>query len=293
MSKISTDRRDGAIVSTEWLSRNLGQDNLVIVDASWHIPVYQRDAVAEFAQGHIPGAIYLDIDVVADPDHALTHMLPDAGRFAETVGALGISRDSHVVVYDKAGLYSAARVWWMFHLYGHERVSVLDGGFPKWEAEGRPVETGPVTPEAIVYDLPEADMARVRNYQQMLMNVASKNERVIDVRTEDLYLGTRKNPYPGVQNGHIPNAVNLFVGELTGEDKTLLSPEAISAKFSQVRAGTGNQPVVFSCGSGVTACIAALAYYTQGHDDWAVYDGSWDEWGRTPGAPVDTDMVQP
>lgn len=293
MTERAAARRAASLVSTQWLADRLDAPDILVVDASWHIPIYNRDALAEFAEGHIPGAVYFDIDVVADPDHELTHMLPDAARFAETVGALGITRDTHVVAYDKAGLYSAARVWWMFRLYGHEKVSVLDGGFPKWAAEGRSVASGAVEPRATRYMIPNGNPAKIRTRDQMLANVTSREEMVIDARTEDLYLGTRKNPYPGVRNGHIPGAVNLFVGTLMApDDKTMLPPDTLAAKFTSVGAGH-DQTVVFSCGSGVTACIMALAYDSLGSDRWSVYDGSWDEWGRWEVAPVETEAVMP
>ena len=279
-----------SLVSTEWLASQLDDDGLRLVDGSYHLPGLGRDAAAEHAACHIPGATFLDIDVVADPEPegALHHMLPSPERFAEQVGALGIGNRHRVVAYDSRGLYSAARVWWMFTLFGQDRVSVLDGGLAKWLAEGRPVERGPVarTPEPYA---PGVRRDLVRRWQEVRANLDSGAAQVIDARTPERFSGRETDPYPGVRSGgHIPGSRNLAWAALLDGDGTMPAPDEIARRFAAAGLEpTG--PVITTCGSGVTACILALGLTLMGRGDWAVYDGSWAEWGTREGLPIAKD----
>jgi thiosulfate/3-mercaptopyruvate sulfurtransferase len=276
------------LISTTQLAAELGSPGLAVVDASWHLPELKRDARAEFEAGHIPGAVYLDIDVVADQGHALGHMLPDAPTFAREVGKLGLGNDRRIVVYDTRGLYSAARVWWMFRIYGHDDVRVLDGGYVKWLAEKRPVEAGPATPKPSVFAPRAPRMELVRSAEDVRANLTARAAQVADARTPGRFTGTEPDPYPGVRSGRIPGSVNVhWAGLLDPQDKTLLPPAEIADRFR--KAGLDlDRPMILSCGSGVTACILALGLHVAGKDDWSVYDGSWDEWGRREDLPIET-----
>lgn len=276
------------LVSTAQLAAELGSPGLAVVDATWHLPELKRDARAEFEAGHIPGAVYLDIDVVADQGHALGHMLPDAPTFAREVGKLGLGNDRRIVVYDTRGLYSAARVWWMFRIYGHDDVRVLDGGYVKWLAEKRPVETGPVTPRPSVFTPRARRMELVRSAEDVRANLSARAAQVADARTPGRFTGAEPDPYPGVRSGRIPGSVNVYWAELLDpKDKTLLPPAAVARRFRDAGLDLG-KPMILSCGSGVTACILALGLHVAGKDDWSVYDGSWDEWGRREDLPIET-----
>jgi thiosulfate/3-mercaptopyruvate sulfurtransferase len=277
--------RPEALVSTEWLAAHLNDPAVVVLDASWFLPG-QGDGHAEYAKTHIPGAAFFDIDAVADPSTSLPHMLPDAAGFAHAVGALGVGNDSHVVIYDRALLSSAARVWWEFRAMGHKRVSVLDGGLRKWIAEGRKVDAAPVTPQPKPYTA-HPDAALVRSLGQMKSNLASHREQVLDARPTSRFKGAEAEPRPGLKGGHIPGSLNLPSSEIVdAKAATMIDADALASKFR----GAGidmAQPIVTTCGSGVTASLLALGLYLIGKDA-AVYDGSWSEWGARTDVPIET-----
>ncbi|MCC7427639.1 MAG: 3-mercaptopyruvate sulfurtransferase [Alphaproteobacteria bacterium] len=275
-----------ALVSTAWLRARLGQPGLVVADITKYLPNEPKDGKAEFARAHIPGAVYFDIDDIADPDTDLPHMVPSAARFAEKVGALGIGNDSMVVCYDQKGLASAARGWWMLRLFGHGKVAVLDGGLPKWLAEGGPTEAGPAAPKPARFAA-SFNPAMLRRIEDVKANLASGRELVLDARATGRFAGTAPEPRPGVRAGHIPGSRSLPFTDLLNPDLTFKPADAIRARLQQAGLGSG-RPIVTSCGSGVTACILTLAMHLVGEPVGAVYDGSWSEWGARQDVPVET-----
>jgi thiosulfate/3-mercaptopyruvate sulfurtransferase len=274
-----------ALVSTEWLAAHLRDPNLKVLDGSWHMPQAKRDPRAEFLAAHLPGAAFFDVDGIADHSTPLPHMLPAAEAFAEAVGALGIGSGDRVVVYDSRAVVSATRVWWTFRAFGHDAVAVLDGGLPKWRAEGRPLEAGEPKPPRGTFSArlrPEI----VRDLAAMRDNLATRHEQVLDARSAGRFAGTEPEPRAGLRGGHIPGSLSLPYDALLRPDGTLLPPGDLRKRFEA--AGVDfTRPVATTCGSGITASVLAFALHTLGHARVAVYDGSWTEWGGRTDTPVE------
>jgi thiosulfate/3-mercaptopyruvate sulfurtransferase len=275
------------LVATEWLATQLNDPGLVVLDATLYLPNEGKDARAEFAAAHIPGARFFDINEVADPDTDLPHMVPAAGRFATLVGALGIGNSSFVVFYDQRGIFSAARGWWLMGLFGHDRAAVLDGGLPKWRREGRPLVSGEPSAAIPANFRPDFRSLRLRGIGDMLANIDRNAELVLDARAAGRFTAQVPEPRAGVRGGHIPGSSNLPFTELLTPEFTMLPAEALRAHFAAAGAD-GSRPVVTSCGSGVTATVITLAMVRAGLPVGAVYDGSWSEWGGRSDTPVET-----
>lgn len=281
------DFKTEALVGTDWLAAHLNDPDLRVVDASYYLPHEGLDPRSEFEAHHIPGAVFFDIDDISDSDSALPHMLPPPQKFSSRVRKLGLGDGIRFVIYDQRGLFSAARVWWTFRYFGHHDAAVLDGGLPKWLNEGRPVEDGPAYPGERHFTA-RMDSFTLRDKAQMLANLASGREQVVDARSRGRFEGTDEELWPGRRSGHIPGSRNLPYGELLNrESQTLLPPDELKARFEAAGLDLG-KPVVTTCGSGVTAAILALGLHRVGHKDVALYDGSWAEWGLEGDTPVDT-----
>ncbi len=277
----------GPLVTTEWLAAELGKPGLLIFDATKYLPNEPKDGKAEFLNAHIPGARYFDIDEVADPDTDLPHMVPSPGRFSKLMSAMGIGNGTRVVFYDQKGLASAARGWWLMSLFGHDQAAVLDGGLPKWVREGRATEAGAAAAPVPASFQADFRATRLRGVGDLLRNVASQAELVLDARAAGRFTGATPEPRAGMRSGHIPGSANVPYTDLLHADGTFKSAAEVRARFAAAGVD-GSLPVVTSCGSGVTACILTLGLRLAGLPEGAVYDGSWTEWGGRADTPVET-----
>jgi thiosulfate/3-mercaptopyruvate sulfurtransferase len=275
------------IVSTQWLADHLGSPDIAIIDASWHLPTAQRDAKKEFAAAHIPGAQFFDIDELSDTTSSLPHMLPSPEKFSSRMRKMGIGDGKRIIAYDTVGLFSAARAWWMFKVFGHDDVAVLDGGLKKWLAEGRTTEDGPALARQERHFTPRFKGSMVRDIREVAAVLKSGAAQVADARSGTRFRGEEVEPRPGVRAGHMPGASNVHYASLLTVDGTLKSPAEIEAVFAASGVDV-SKPVITSCGSGITAAILSLGLTLAGTRDHALYDGSWTEWGGNPDNPVVT-----
>jgi thiosulfate/3-mercaptopyruvate sulfurtransferase len=275
------------LVSTEWLAEHLNDANVKLLDATFKLPGLLPLPKDDYLAAHIPGAVYFDVDAVSDHSNLLPHMFPSAEQFGRDVGALGVSNGDTVVVYDAGGWVAAPRVWWMFLSYGHSNVRILNGGLKKWRAEGRAVQSGEVTAKPATFKA-TYDTRRVRSIEQMIGNVASRAEQVIDARAADRFEGRVPEPRVGIRSGHIPGALNLPYNNLFDAATGTMKPlDELRKAFSSAGVDTA-KPIVTSCGSGVSAGVLTLALYRIGVEDTALYDGSWSEWGKADGPSIAT-----
>ena len=275
-----------SLVSTEWLAGEMGASDLRIVDASWHLPDAQRDPAADYASGHILGAVYMNLGELVDSNAAFDNTLPGAEKFASRMQSLGLGDGSRVVVYDDSAIKSAARGWFMLKLYGMHDVAILDGGLAKWKAEGRQLAKGKETLRHRHFTA-WSDDKQVRSKADMLANLNSHAEQVVDARGPGRFAGTDPEPRPGMSPGHIPGARNVPYGQMFAADGTWKDKAGIEAAFVAAGIDLG-KPVVTTCGSGVTACVLAFGLHLLGKQDVALYDGSWAEWGSDPETPKAT-----
>ncbi len=275
------------LVTTDWLADHIGDPNIRIVDATFKMPGVLPLPKDDYLAAHLPGAVFFDVDAVSDHSNPLPHMFPTAEQFGRDVGALGIGNDDTVVIYDAGGWVAGPRVWWMFLAYGHDKVRLLNGGLKKWRAEGRKVEGGDVIPKPATFKA-TFDAGRVRSMEQLVANLGSHAEQVIDARAADRFEGRVPEPRPGLRSGHIPGARSVPYNQLFDAATGTMKPLAdLRAAFT----GAGvklDAPVVTSCGSGVSAAVLTLALYRLGIGNPAIYDGSWSEWGKLDGPPVAT-----
>ena len=278
--------RDRWLVDTETFSRLLDAPDVRAVDASWYLPVENRDALSDYRERHIAGAVFFDIDDISDESSDLPHMLPRPEKFSSRVQSLGLGDGVRIVVYDGGNMMAAARVWWMFRVFGHDDIQVLDGGLAKWMAEGRPVDDEPVIPRERHFT-PRLNTFLVRDIGQMKANLASRRAQVVDARGRGRFTGEEAEFRPGLKSGHIPGSRNLPYTSLLHEDGTIVDNEAIAGAFRDAGIDPA-RPVVTTCGSGISACFLTLALDLAGFPDAAVYDGSWTEWGSAADTPVAT-----
>ncbi len=275
------------IVETDWLASHLKSPDLVVLDGSWHLPTAGRNAKAEYLAEHIPGAMFFDIDDLSDDKSPLPHMLPSTVKFSSRMKKMGIGDGARIVVYDTAGIFSAARVWWTFRAMGHQDVAVLNGGLRKWKAEGRPLDDGPPPMRSERHYTPLQNTEIIRDLDEMKALLKKPSAQIVDARPAARFEGREAEPRPGLRSGHMPGAKNVPSQSLLNADGTFKSEGQLAQLFKAAGIDVA-KPVVTTCGSGVTASMLALALAVVGQTNAAVYDGSWAEWGQDNGLPVAT-----
>ena len=284
-----SDGETPLVVTPAWLAAEGGAGSGVrVLDGSWHLPTMARDPATEFLEAHIPGAAFFDIDSICDPHSSLPHMLPSPEHFARDVSALGVGNDSHVVAYDTVGLYSAARVWWMLRVFGHQRVSILAGGLPRWRVEGHPVESGTATIAPGSFWARARDDTLVRSFEQVRAILGTGSAQIVDARAAARFTGEDPGPRPDLPRGHIPGSRNVPFSAVLDDDEAALSDAAAIRRAFEDAGVDPARPVIATCGSGITACTLALALAAIGAEQVAVYDGSWTDWGSRADAPVES-----
>ena len=282
-----TDTPTDPLVSTEWLAAHINDANVKVLDASFKLPGVLPLPKDDYLAAHLPGAVFFDVDAVSDHSNPLPHMYPSAEQFGRDIGNLGISNADTVVLYDAGGWVAAPRAWWMFLAFGHDNVRILNGGLKKWRAEGRAVESGEVKPKPATFKA-SYDSNRVRSMQQLIANVESRAEQVIDARAGDRFEGRAPEPRAGIRSGHIPGARNVPYNQLFDAATGTMKPlDELRAAFTSAGVKL-DAPIVTSCGSGVSAGVLTLALYRLGITDTALYDGSWSEWGQEGGPAIAT-----
>lgn len=275
------------LVSTDWLAQHLSSPDVVVLDGSWYLPHMERDPVAEYKEGHIPGAIFFDIDEVADLSSDLPHMLPDAVTFSSAMRKMGIGDGQKIIVYDGMGLFSAARLWWTFRVMGVKDVFILDGGLPKWKAEGRPVDDLPPAPRPRHFTA-RKDHGAVRDFDDVLKSMKDDAIEIVDGRPANRWKGLEPEPRPNVRSGRIPGSKSVPFMDLVDENGCLKDVADLKQRFADAGVDMSKQ-IITLCGSGATAAILTLALDTIGHQRLALYDGAWAEWGAKFDSPLSTD----
>ena len=275
-----------SLVSTDWLAEHINAPDVRVVDASWYMPAENRDPAAEYDAEHIPGAVRFDIDEIADTDSDLPHMMPSPEKFSSRMRKAGIGDGNRVVVYDGGMMMAAARAWWMLRTFGHDDVAILDGGFNKWKAEGRPLEDMPPTPRERHFTA-RLNSTMIRYADQMLANIDSQKEQVVDARAQARFDGIAPEPRAGLRGGHIPGSVCVPFIDVIDDDKTMLPAADIKEAFTSAGLDL-KKPIVATCGSGVSAAMLVFAMHLIGQRQNAVSDGSWTEWGGREDTPIDT-----
>jgi thiosulfate/3-mercaptopyruvate sulfurtransferase len=276
-----------ALVSTDWLAAHLDDPHVRVVDSSFKLPGITPTARHDYDRAHFPGAVFFDIDDIAEPGTSLPHMIPSADLFARKMERLGIGNGDRVVAYDTAGLSSAGRAWWMLRLFGHHDIAILDGGLPKWRAEGRPLDTAVPSPPPRRFTA-RFDPTLVRDKRALLENLSTRQEQVVDARAAGRFEGTAEETRPGLRRGHIPGSRNLPYDRVTDPQTWQLKSAGELSRLFRDAGVALDRPIVTSCGSGVTACALVFALHLIGHPGAAVYDGSWSEWGLPGDTPIET-----
>jgi thiosulfate/3-mercaptopyruvate sulfurtransferase len=280
-----------ALVSTEWLANELGACDLRIVDASWHLPDARRSAAGEYAAGHVPRAVFMDLDDLVDSDSPIENTIPPAAKFASRMQRLGLGDGSRIVLYDDSAVKTAARAWFLLQIFGARDVAILDGGLAKWRAEGRALESGQTALRARHFTMWQDDRG-LRSKAEVLANLTSAREQLVDARSAGRFSGAQPDPRPDVARGHIPGSLNVHYAALFNPDGTFKDKNGVRAAFTAAGVDLA-RPVVTTCGSGITACVLAFGLHLLGKHDVALYDGSWTEWGADPATPKTCGVAVP